>query len=283
MAKRFLLAVLLGLLYGIPAMADEGQVLRIGFLPYLAPSVLMERYTPLANYLGRQLGRPARIVITKDYAGNIQNLKNGKIDIAFLGAAEYVSLVDETGPTHLLARYEMNGQPYLHCLILTRQDSPLRELKDMRGKRMAFGDPHSTLSHLVPRAMLLDAGLDVSVLAEHGFLGNHENVVMNVLFGRYDAGAIADEVFNQYRDKPLRVLAQSRPYSAHVFVAADHVPAAEAEQISRLLQGLKDTVEGRAVIQAIGPPVTGFVAARDADYDPMRAVLKQLRAAGVKP
>lgn len=284
MIKCLLLIGLLSILgIGITARADDAQTLGIGFLPYIAPSELLERYTPLVNYLGRQLGRPAHIIITKDYTGHIQNLKNGKIDIAFLGAATYVKLVEEKEPIRLLARYEMNGQPFLHAIILTRQDSPLRDLKGMRGKRMAFGDPNSTLSYLVPRTMLLDQGLDVRDLAEHGFLGNHENVVNNVLFGRYDAGAVADEVFAQYKDKPLRVLASSAPFSAHVFVAAGHVTAAEAAQIAKLLQGLKDTPDGRAALQAIGLPVTGFVAAKDADYDSMRKVFAKLRAVGVKP
>lgn len=278
---------LIGLLYlfgtGITAQADDIRPLRIGFLPYIAPTELVERYTPMADYLGRQLGRTALIVVTKDYAAHMQNLKSGKIDIAFLGAATYVKAVEENVPIRLLARYEWNGQPFLHSLILVRQDSTLRDLKDMRAKRMAFGDSNSTLSHLVPRAMLLDQGLDVRDLAEHGFLGNHENVANNVLFGRYDAGAVADEVFSQFKDKPLRILAQSAAYSAHVFVAAGHVTAAEAAQIAKLLQGLKYTADGRAALKAIGSPVTGFMAATDADYNPMRNVFKQLRATGVNP
>jgi phosphonate transport system substrate-binding protein len=279
--------ILSGLLYflstTLPGYADETPALRIGFLPYIAPSELVERYTPLADYLGQRLGRTARIVVTKNYADHIQNLKNGTIDIAFLGAATYVKAVEDNVALNLLARYEMDGKPFLHSLILVRQNSPLKTLQDMRGKRMAFGDPNSTLSHLVPRAMLLNQGLGTRDLAELGFLGNHENVVNNVLFGRYDAGAIADEVYTQFKDKPLRVLARSAPYSAHVFVSANHVTAAEAAQIAKLLQGLKDSPDGMVALQAIGPPVTGFVAATSADYEPMRQVFKQLRAAGINP
>jgi len=279
----FLICMLHLLGTSLTALADDAPPLRIGFLPYIAPSELLGRYTPLANYLGQQLGRTARIVITKDYAGHMQNLKEGNIDIAFLGAASYVKAVEQGGPLRLLARYEMNGQPYLHSLILTRQNSPLKTLKDMRGKRMAFGDPNSTLSHFVPRAMLLDQGLGISNLTEHAFLGSHDNVVNNILFGRFDAGAVADEVYSQYKDKPLRILASSTPYSAHVFVAAKHVTAAEFAQIAKLLRTLKDTPEGAAALNAIGSPVTGFVVATDADYDPMRKVFKKLRAAGVAP
>jgi hypothetical protein len=81
-------------------------------------------------------------------------------------------------------------------MILSRENALYR--------RMAFGDPRSILSHLVPRAMLLDVGLAVNDLKRHTFLSNHHNVVMGVLMGRYDAGSIAEEVFAEYQERDIR-------------------------------------------------------------------------------
>lgn len=277
------LALFLSFVVGAGGAWSGEPPLRLGFLPYIAPSALIERYTPLSDYLGREMGREARIVIAKNYEEHIWNIRDGKVDIAFLGAATYVKLVEKNGPQRLLARYQMNGQPTFHGIIIVPGDSRLTTLSQLRGKRMAFGDPRSTLSHLVPRAMLLQAGVDVRDLKKHKFLGSHDNVVMGVMMGRYDAGGIAEEVFVEHKDRGIRALAASTPLSTHVFIAAPEMPEADAARVKSLLEALSSHSEGRRIIQSVGAPVTGFESTRDSDYDGMREVMKTLRAAGVEP
>lgn len=252
-------------------------------MPYVSPSLLLERYTPLADYLAKQLAMPVSIHITKNYEDQVENLNNNTIDIAFLGAAPYVKLVEKEGQKRILARYEMNSKATFQGVIFVHKDSPVKNLEELTGKRMAFGNKHSTLSHLIPRVMLLENDIQVADLAHYGFLGSHDNVIMNVLFGQYDAGGVADEVFALHADKPLRILAYSDPISTHVFVASDTLPQSLVKKISALLHGLKYTTEGKKVIKSIGIPVTGFVPAVDSDYEQVRQVFKQLRAIGVNP
>ncbi len=45
--------------------------LTMGFMPYVAASTLMEKYTPLADYLTRELGRPVVIEVAKNYAEHL--------------------------------------------------------------------------------------------------------------------------------------------------------------------------------------------------------------------
>lgn len=280
--RRTLLLIILSMSAPFSAHAGD-EPLRIGFLPYIAPSQLIERYTPLADYLGKALGRPGRVVIAKNYEEHIWNLNDGKIDIAFLGAASYVKLVEEQGERRLLARYEMDGRPTFQGIIFTSSTHSISTLAEVKGKRFAFGDPRSTLSHLVPRAMLLSEGIDITDLRKHAFLGSHDNVIMGVLFGRYDAGGVAEEVFAEHADKGLRVIQRSTPISTHVFVASDRLPDELRGRIAALLHDLKNHAEGRRVIEAVGAPVSGFVPAEDGDYASVRDVFRSLRGAGVEP
>lgn len=267
----------------VPREGTNAEPLRLGFLPYIAPSRLINRYTPLAEYLATKLVREPRIIIAKNYEEHIWNIRDGRADIAFLGAATYVRLVEKAGAQRLLARYEINGQSTFQGVIIVTEESPLTDLSQMRNRRMAFGDPRSTLSHLVPRAMLLEVGLNVNDLKRHAFLGSHDNVVMGVLMGRYDAGGIAEEVYAEYQEKGIRELARSTPVSTHVFIATACLSESDARRVAELLHGLDNDPLGRRVIEAVGPPVTGFVPATDSDYDGVREVFRTLRAAGVEP
>lgn len=267
----------------IPWGGMTAETLRIGFPPYIAQSKLMDRYTPLAEYLARKLGREPRIVVAKNYEEHIWNIRDQVVDIAFLGAAPYVKLVETDGAQRLLARYEINGQPTFRGIIIVTEVSPIKALRQLHDRRMAFGDPRSTLSHLVPRAILLEAGLAVSELGHHAFLGSHDNVAMGVLMGRYDAGGIAEEVFAEYSGRGIRELTRSKPISTHAFIATARLSDADEQRVAELLQRLADDPAGRRVIDAVGPPVTGFAPASDSDYDGVRGVFQTLRAEGVEP
>lgn len=250
--------------------------LSLGFMPYLTANQLTQKYTPLAEYLSKKLNIPVNLYISKDYQEHIQKVGEDNIDIAFLGGSPYIKIVEKYGKKPLLARYEMHGKPTFHGIIFVTKNSPLKELKELAGQRVAFGDKSSTLSAQVPQYMLMQAGVPLDKLAGYDFLKNHENVIYGVTLGDYAAGALAEEVFNEYQKKGIRSLATSPPISTHVFVASTRLPASLVERIRQILLDLKQDAEGRAVLAKIGKEMTGFAPVTDSDYDTLREILKTI-------
>jgi phosphonate transport system substrate-binding protein len=249
--------------------------LTLGFLPYLTAGELLQKYTPLATYLGKAVGIPVTIKVSKDYVEHTQQAGEDKIDIAFLGGVPYVKIVEKYGKKRLLARYEMNGKPTFQGIIIVSKKSSLKNLSELTGKRMAFGDPNSTLSTLVPRYMLKKAGVTLDQLKGYEFLKNHQNVVFGVLFGEYAAGAVAQEIFDEYQIRGLRALALSPDISTHVFIASNTLSADLVEKLQKALYGLKEQPNGKSILAAIGKDMTGFVPVKDSDYDLLRTILKE--------
>jgi phosphonate transport system substrate-binding protein len=256
-----------------PAKASDS--LTLGFLPYLTAGELMQKYTPLATYLGKEVGIPVTIKVTKDYVEHTQLAGEDKIDIAFLGGIVYVKVVEKYGKKRLLARYEMNGKPTFQGIIIVSKKSPLQNLSELTGKRVAFGDPNSTLSSIVPRYMLKKAGVTLDQLSGYEFLKNQQNVVFGVLFGEYAAGAVAQEVFDEYQARGLRALASSPDISTHVFIASKTLSADLVEKLQKALYNLKKQPNGKTILSAIGKDMTGFVPVKDSDYDLLRTILKE--------
>lgn len=272
MTRRACRLLLVALLVIPTAFAAEPPLI-LGVHPYLPPKEIQERFAPLAAHLGKVLGRPVVVRVGRDYDQHITAIGKDQIDIAFLGPAPYVTLVKTYGPKPLLARLEVNGKPRLVGVIVTRRDSPLRKLSELKGKRFAFGDPQSTMSHVVPQRMLEQAGVPEKALAGHKFLGAHKNVVLGVLAGDYDAGAVKSEVYDEYAAKGLRILATSPPVPEHVFVTRADLPREQIEQLRNTLLTLKSTPNGLAVLQAINKDTTNLVPVHDGDYDGMRQIL----------
>ncbi len=254
-----------------PALAATGLILAVH--PYLSTDEIMRRHAPLARYLGERLGRDVRVRVGRNYAEHQTHIGKDLVDIAFIGPAVYVKLVESYGPKPLLARLEVDGKPHFRGAVVTTKNSNINSLEQIRGRRFAFGDPESTMSYLVPRYMLRQAGIELKDLSDYNHLGSHTNVALAVLAGDFDAGAVKEEVFNRYKDQGLRLLAWSPSLSEHLFVTRSDL---DSELVSRLRQALlelKDSPRGRRILQSLKSSVSAMVPVSDSDYDNLRDIM----------
>lgn len=254
--------------------------LILGIHPYKSPTKLVKAYKPLANYLSEQLGMPVKIEISKDYQTHIKNVGEDKIDLAYMGPASYIKLVDRYGKKPLIACQEVNGKPTFQGKVIVRKDSEFNSLKQLKGKKFAFGDPGSTMSHLVPRYMLYKVGIKVENLSEYKFLGSHDNVALAVLAGDYDAGAVKEAVFYKYEPRGLRVLESTPALTEHNFVASNKLDQEIVEKLRIAFYGLDKNAGGKAILNSIKPGLTAMRPVKDGDYDSLRKILRGLKSIG---
>ena len=267
----------------LTGLTNAQKPLILGIHPFLSSTELYRRFTPLAEHLSRELGRPVQINIADSYESHVIAIGRGRVDIAFMGPASFVKLTSNFGSVPLLAAFETRGGRTFRGVIVVRKDSPIKTLSQLRGKKFAFGDVNSTMSHLVPRYMLLKAGVDVKLLGKYDFLTNHDNIAMSVLSGNFDAGALKEDIYNDYAEQGLRALAISEPVPDHIFVARAGLSADTVRKVTRVLYSLKDTEDGRRVLASIQKDLVGLVPVENSDYDPLRKVLDSLASSGVKP
>lgn len=263
-----------------PARAAPAEPLVLAVHPYLPAREIQERFKPLADHLGREMGRPVSVRVGRDYEEHVVAIGYDHVDIAFMGPAPYVLMTARYGRKPLLARFEVNGQPNLYGVIAVRKDSGLQDLRSLADKRFAFGDPDSTMSHIVPRHLLIQAGIPRGLPAQHRFLGSHKNVALGVLAGDFDAGAMKMEVFDEFAPRGLRALATTPGVPDHLFVTRSNLPAADVERLRRALLGLKNQAGGAAILEKLHKGLTALVPAADADYDVLRRMVTAVDAAG---
>lgn len=249
--------------------------------PFKPASVIDQSFTPLTNYLSEKLGQSVVLRIGKDYQTHIDAIGNDAVDIAYMGPVPYVQLRERYGERPLLARQQIGTSPVFHGKIFVRADSAIRTLGDLAGKRFAFGEPHSTMSHLVPRYLLWQAGITVDKLASHKFVGDHVNVALGVLAGDFDAGAVKEDVYFAYEPRGLRAIATSQPISDHLFVASRKLPEAQVRKLRDIMLNLHQDAQGRAVLAAMTKGVTALVPVQDRNYDSLRQVVKKMQELGV--
>lgn len=257
-----------------PAVAPEPLILAVH--PYLPPAEIITRFTPLAEYLARAVGRPVAVRVGPSTGQHIDAVGRDSVDIAFIGPYAYVKMVSRHGNKPLLARVEFKGKLTLSSYIVTRADSPLRNLSELRGMRFAFGDPNAIMSTIMPRYALRRAGVELDSLAAYQHIGSQANIALGVLNGDFDAGAVREEFYDEFGAHGLRVLARLPEVPVHLFVARADMPAAQMQILRQALLQLQNATDGAAILRAIGRDMTAMMPVTDADYDGMRKVLRVL-------
>lgn len=265
------------LFFVLSAQAVNADELILSVHPFLPANEVKTRFSPLADYLAEQIGIKVTVRVGAGYDEHIQAIGKDQVDLAYMGPASYVTLVNQYGNKPTLARIEMEGKATFHGYIVTRSDSAINNLDDLKGQSFAFGDPKSTMSYVVPHFMLTQAGVITNDSAEHTFLGSHINVALAVLSGDYAAGAIKPAVFRKFESKGLRIIAVSPEISEHVFVSRTDLPEKTINDLRKAMFTASESEQGVAALKAIKNSATGLIPVQDGDYDNLRSIIDSLK------
>lgn len=192
-AIRNVLMATLALTMTSTAFAQDVSVLRIGLDGSENEADQIRKTECVAEGLKAATGVPeVQIFPSPDYNGVIQGLLGGTIDIASMGASSYaaIALQDPAAVDPILTTAGADGSTGYYSLLIARKDKGFTKLADLKGKKLGFADPDSTSGYLVPNVSLpADIGAPIAeFFGETGFGGGHENLILGVLDGTWDAG-----------------------------------------------------------------------------------------------
>ncbi|AEG08129.1 phosphonate ABC transporter substrate-binding protein [Sinorhizobium meliloti] len=202
--KALLSAVALFALVG-HAQAEDLKEFRVGIIGGENEADRLRNYQCLVDLLPAAIGvEKVSLFPAADYDGVIQGLLGGTLDYAELGASGYAKIylakADAVEP--ILTTVQTDGSTGYHSIMVARKDSGITKLEDLRGKKLGFADPDSTSGYLVPLVTLPEAiGAPVKeYFGETGFGGGHENLVLEVVKGTFDAGTTFGSGVGEFKD-----------------------------------------------------------------------------------
>ncbi len=197
--RRALLGVIAGAvaLATAPAFAQDWKAkypeLVFAVIPAENASSTVDRYTPLADYLTKQIGVPVKLKVVADYAGVIEGQRSGQIHIGYYGPASYARAY-VTGVKIEPFALEVNGDgtKAYYSVFYVKKDSPYQKIEDLKGKNLGLVDPNSTSGNNVPRLTLSKMNIDPDkFFGKVQYTGSHENAVIALKDGTVDVAANA--------------------------------------------------------------------------------------------
>ena len=261
------------------------KTLRVGFVPAEDAQQVMQNAQPVVEILRKELGMEIQPFVATDYTGVVEALRVGKLDVAFLAPASYVLAKNEAN-VKVVLKSERKGIPTYFAAIITRADSGIKSLDDLRGKTFAFGDSLSTTGHVFPRKMFKERGIDpVRDFKQILYSGGHDATVLAVLNRKVDAGATyanspdgQDTAWMRYLKNPedvkqIHAIAFSEPIPADNLVIRGDLDEAIGKKIVDVFINLSRDPAGKAMLRELYQ-IDGFVTATDKDYDSVREAFK---------
>ncbi len=247
----------------------------ISMLPRYATEEISRRISPLASYLSAATGIAIRPVLTADFREYLKMLSSGAIDIGFQDPAVYV-LADRFHEVVAMAVKEERHGDRFRGVVVTRSDSPITSLAQLRGRHIAVVSLISSGGFLSQKLTLAGEGIDVTrdCIVEEVPGNKHENVLLSVYTGGADAGFVRESALGQtgrfIPPDALRVVAETAWLPNWVLSVEKTMNLADRKKILRALFDL--TAESK-ILEAM--KVQRFRPAFDRECDVVR------RAAGL--
>ncbi len=170
--------------------AAQVPQIRIGLLGGENEGDRLGRFDSYRKLIEDTFQVPTRLYPAADYSGVMQAFAAKQIEASSMGAAGYAGTWLDTngGVEPLVVPREKDGSISYVSVMITRRDSGITSLEQMKGHSLAWADPNSTSGYLVPRSELRGNGIDInSYFSRTGFAGGHEQAVVAVQQKQYDA------------------------------------------------------------------------------------------------
>jgi len=254
--------------------------LVMGLIPAENNEEMIQKFEPMRQYLEAKTGEPVKVYTATDYAGVIEGMKKGRVDIAWFGPLSYVLAEKEANAEAFAVGVRSDtGLSTYRSLFVVPEGSDIKTIADLKGKSVAFVDPASTSGGLIPTYLVKQATgqMPKQFFGEFTYAGSHDAAEMAVKNKSVDAAADNDITYEKMLKKGLitkesnRVLLYSDPLPGSPMAYRKDLPEATKANIrNAVLNAHKDIkVTGYGELTKYDP-VTA------ADYQKIRDLVSEL-------
>lgn len=275
--------------------SSQGYVpkeLTVQFVPSQNADTLEAKAKPLEKLLGDKLGIPVKVSVSTDYNTIIEAMSSKQVDVGFLPPTAYV-LAKEKGAAEVILQALRFGvkQPggqesdqlvdYYRAMVITKKGSGIKEMKDLKGKKIAWQNVTSSAGYVWPAVEMKKAGIDPEKDVVGVTVKGHDQGVLAVLNGDVDAAAIFEDARNTVKkDYPdvfdkTEVVFFTQPIPNDTISVRSDMSKEWIEKIQNAFIEIGKDPEGQKVIYDIYSH-KGYAKSDDSKFDIVREYQKEI-------
>lgn len=268
--------------------------LNVQFVPSSQADTIEAKAKPLEGLLSKQLGIPVHVTVSTDYNTVVEAMGSKKVDMGFLPPDPYVQAHQQYGAKVILQseRYGLTDNNtgdsttklvnYYRAEILVKKDSPIKSVKDLKGKKIAVQDPTSDAGYMFPVVDLNKKGMNVVKNSDLVTVKGHDQGVISVLDGDTDAAFVFDDARNLVKKdnpdvfKDTRVLAYTAKIPNDTIALRKGISSKDTKTIQNAMVKISKTKDGKAIMNNVYS-WAGVAKSKDSNFDIVRKYQSELQ------
>ncbi|MEP1216370.1 MAG: phosphate/phosphite/phosphonate ABC transporter substrate-binding protein [Marinobacter sp.] len=179
------------------------DTLIFAYTPVEDPAIYSDIWQPFIDHLEDVTGRDVRFFAVQSNAAQVEAMRSGRLHVAGFSTGPTPFAVNLAGAVPFALMGSDEGQFGYTLQVYTQQDSDIKELPDLKGKRVAHTSPTSNSGNQAPRALFPEMGVVPGEDYDVIYSGSHDQSMLGVVAGDYDAAPVASEVVERMADRGL--------------------------------------------------------------------------------
>jgi phosphonate transport system substrate-binding protein len=226
------------------------------YTPVEDPAVYEKAFSPFTQHLSQCTGKRVVFFQVQSNAAEIEAMRSGRLHVGGFSTGPTAFAVNIAGAVPFAVKGDAKSYQGYHLYVIVKKDSPIQSMTDLKGKKVAHTSPSSNSGHMAPLALFPKLGLVPDKDYKITFSGKHDQSVMGVNSGDYDAAAVASDVFErmahrgQVKLDDFRIIYRSEKFPTSSFAYAhDLEPAFRDRMLKcfydyRFTEEMKQTFDG---------------------------------------
>lgn len=209
-----------------PAKQKTPNTLVFTYTPVEDPAVYEKIFKPFTEHLAQCTGKRVVFFQVQSNAAEIEAMRAGRLHVAGFSTGPTAFAVNIAGAVPFAIKGYADRYQGYNLVVIVKKESAFQKLTDLKGKKLAHTSPSSNSGHMAPVALFPKEGLTPDKDYKVIFSGKHDQSVLGVKSGDYDAAAVASDVFErmvhrgEVREDEFRVIYRSAKFPTSSFAYA---------------------------------------------------------------
>ncbi len=170
------------------------------YTPVEDPAVYQDAFADFQAFLEKKTGKRVLYYTVQSNAAEVEAMRSGRLHIAGFSTGPTCYAVNLAGYVPIAVKGNEDGYQGYRLLLITRKGSGIKSVADLKGKRVAHTSASSNSGNLAPRALFPKMGITPDVDYTVVYSGKHDQSILGVAFGDYDAAPVAGDVYKRMVD-----------------------------------------------------------------------------------
>ncbi len=175
----------------------DPSTLVFTYTPVEDPAVYKDAFSDFQKYLTEKTGKKVIYYTVHSNAAEVEAIRSGRLHIAGFSTGPTGYAVNLGGYVPIAVKGTADAFQGYNLITIVRKDSSIQSMNDLKGKLVAHTSASSNSGNLAPRALFPNEGITPDKDYTVKYSGKHDQSIMGVLAGDYEAAPVASDVFER--------------------------------------------------------------------------------------